>query len=80
MWVNCADCGAPCGLLSTGWYRCRQCGYESLRDCECYDRGERAYVLASLACEPMESDERGEAAPALGLSLLSTRQKTDERH
>lgn len=30
--VSCNDCGNPMALASTGWGRCRQCGYESLRD------------------------------------------------
>lgn len=74
-WVNCADCGTPCGLYSTGWYRCRSCGYESLRDGERYDRGERSYVLAAISHDQDESAARGEAASALGLSPLSISHK-----
>lgn len=73
-WTPCADCGTPCGLLSTGWYRCRQCGYESLRDTRPYDRFEASYVAASIA-EESRARDGGEAAAALGLSPLSIRQK-----
>lgn len=29
---TCADCDDPVMVTGTGWYRCRSCGYESLRD------------------------------------------------
>ena len=51
-WTPCADCGSPCGLLSTGWYRCRQCGFESLRE------------LAPARYEPSTDDARSGADPA----------------
>lgn len=50
-WTPCADCGSPCGLLSTGWYRCRQCGFESLRE------------LAPARYEPSLDDARSGAEP-----------------
>jgi hypothetical protein len=67
--VSCEDCGNPCATGATGWYRCRQCGYESLRDPQPYDRYEAAYVAASTL-ESTRAGKRGEAAPRLGLSLL----------
>lgn len=73
-WASCAECGTPCGLYSTGWYRCRQCGHESLRDSQPYDRLEASYVAASIAEETRVRDG-GEAAAALGLSPYSISDK-----
>jgi hypothetical protein len=67
-WTVCDDCSNPVALFSKGWYRCRQCGHESLRDSQSYDRHEAAYVVASIEHDKAESDGRGEAAAALGLS------------
>lgn len=58
--VSCADCGDPVVVALTGWYRCRSCGYESLRP-----------LLREG--QTVASAERGEAAPAVGLSLYSIR-------
>lgn len=67
-WTVCDGCSNPVAFHCKGYYRCRQCGYESLRDSQPYSRSEREYVEASIAHEQVESDGRGEAAPALGLS------------
>ena len=66
-WTVCDGCSNPVALFSKGWYRCRQCGHESLRDSQPYDRSERAYVEAAIAHHKEESDGRGEAAAAQGL-------------
>lgn len=64
----CAECGNPCWYYAGSFYRCRQCGYESLRDLQPYDRSERAYVEAAISLGNEESDGRAAGAPALGLS------------
>lgn len=80
-WTPCEDCGTPCAYYAGSFYRCRQCGYESISGAELYDRGEASYVvneaslplLAGSALEP-----RASAAlepEQLGLSLLSTNDK-----
>lgn len=75
-WTVCEECSNPVALCSKGWYRCRQCGHESLRDSEVYCRSERAYVLASLSyAEETASAARAEGAKALGLSPLSISDK-----
>lgn len=66
--VPCPNCDDPVALNVNGWGRCRSCGHETLRDSQPCDRYEQAYVLASIDFDSA-SDERGEAAPALGLSL-----------
>lgn len=69
-WTSCADCQTPVALLSTGWYRCRQCGHESLREpvpvhvpwevaeAELYSRDEREYVHA-VALDDLRAAEGG---------------------
>jgi hypothetical protein len=75
-WTICDGCSNPVALFSKGWYRCRLCGHESLRDVQSYDRSERAYVLASLEyAREVQSAHGGEAADALGLSPLSISDK-----
>lgn len=84
-WTNCADCGDPVALYSTNFYRCRSCGFESLRDVQPYERDERAYIAASLDLDVRQltlplrpevptSGARRDAR-ALGLSLSSTSHK-----
>lgn len=51
----CDQCDDPVAVGPFGWYRCRSCGFESLR--------------SLLADEAKVRAERGAAAPALGLSL-----------
>lgn len=77
----CADCGNPCWYYSGSFYRCRQCGYESIHGSEQYGRGEAAYVsfcASENAAAAQGTGTRVSAARApeqLGLSLFSTSDK-----
>lgn len=81
IWTPCFECGTPCAYFSGSFYRCRQCGYESIRGSEAYDRGEDAYVAfcaAEIDAAAQGTGTRASAARApeqLGLSLFSTREK-----
>lgn len=54
----CDACDDPVALGPTGWYRCRSCGHESLRQ---FDPSSSAPAF-----------ERGGEAAALGLSLTTS--------
>lgn len=47
-WTPCNDCGTPCAYYAGSFYRCRQCGYESISGSELYTADEAAYVLAVI--------------------------------
>lgn len=80
-WTPCNDCGTPCAYYAGSFYRCRQCGYESISGAEQYDVGEDAYVsfcASQVDAADADSDTRVSAwrEPAqLGLSLFSTSDK-----
>lgn len=76
VWTVCEECSNPVALFSKGWYRCRMCGHESLRDLQPAARSERSYTLAALShSADMENAARAEGAKALGLSPLSISDK-----
>ena len=56
----CDDCDEPVAVNTFGWYRCRACGFESLR--------------ASAAERVNDGRERAAGAPRLGLSLSPSKE------
>jgi hypothetical protein len=69
-WVNCAKCGTPCGVYSTGFYHCRSCGHEQVRESELYSRDEAAYVEISIE-QARQSGRPRSARPTAGAGLVS---------
>lgn len=59
---SCDDCGNPCLVSLGGWYRCRQCGYESLRSVPV-----RSTVDGYVDFMASSIDESGEAAGLVSL-------------
>lgn len=68
-WTVCDNCSNPVALFSRGWYRCRMCGHESLRESSSYGHSVHAHQLSRASfIADSESDGRAAGAPALGLS------------
>lgn len=57
----CAECDECVAINTFGWYRCRACGYESLR--------------TTSETDANNGRERAAGAPRLGLSLSPTSHK-----
>lgn len=57
----CAECDDPVAVNTFGWYRCRSCGYESLRPLP--------------EQEPKSGASAPQARRAVGLSLSPTKEK-----
>lgn len=80
-WTSCEECGTPCAYYSGSFYRCRQCGYESISGAVPSDLGTAAYIVATVADDgfaarvPAASVSEQRGPVQLGLSLFSTREK-----
>lgn len=68
----CAECDDPVVVGVTGWYRCRSCGYESLRSFSA-----DPVVSSSFSSAAADIGARAPSAAEgrLGLSLFTTSDK-----
>lgn len=80
-WTPCADCGTPCAYYVGSFYRCRQCGYESVVGFEPQADVDDAHATSRVYSVAVAASARDTRASAwrepvqLGLSLFSTSDK-----